>query len=692
MGIAKSGLSASQAAIGVTSENIANVDTEGYSRQAVNFAESYVLNTAGGTVGTGVWAKNIQRYYNQYVENQYYDQATLRDRWGSLYTNLSNTESLFNESSGYGLSNTLEGFFSAWDDLTGDASDASSRNTVLSKSETLVSTLKGMYSDLQTQASQTDTAILQQVGEVNDILKQLATLNKQISSTAANTNSLQDERSALVRELSSYMDISYIANSDDTITLTTKAGQTLVNGEDSFSISYDGPQATAALLGTSSFTGSVYFAGTDTQEYTLDCVQSGIATSGAGAAVFRVSVDGGRTWLTNEDGSEKHIYARTASNASACGELAVWFGTATDSQAAPTTTISKGDKFTITPMNALYWNENTSTKENITPFTTASGTLDTSRLTGGTLSALCSYKYDYLGAYEEKLDALSYSLAWEVNSIHSQGTGLTAMTSTNGTYAVKHDTMALGSNSSGLAYAGKLTSGASYIYVYKKSTGLLVSGASLDFGGGLNFDPATDSLEDVRDAINTTFNGALTASIVNHKLIIGAADGYTFTMGSDTTGLYAALGLNTYFTGSTALDLGINSSVSNNVNNMCAGHVDSAGKFPSGDNSTAQAVSNLLDTKVNITTLRGGTVSQSIGGYYSGLVSKVGSDTSQANYKYEYTNALASDLNDQQQSTSGVNLDEEWTNLIKYQHAYTAAAKLISTADSMFQTLLGLKS
>ena len=114
MDTGKLALGAAQTAIAVTSENIANVDTDGYSRRTVNFAEAYTIDSSGKTIGTGVWAENVQRSYNQYIENQYYDQATQRDRWENLYTNLSNTESLFNESSGYGLSNTLESFFSSW--------------------------------------------------------------------------------------------------------------------------------------------------------------------------------------------------------------------------------------------------------------------------------------------------------------------------------------------------------------------------------------------------------------------------------------------------------------------------------------------------------------------------------------------------------------------------------------------------
>ena len=69
-----------------------------------------------------------------------------------------------------------------------------------------------------------------------------------------------------------------------------------------------------------------------------------------------------------------------------------------------------------------------------------------------------------------------------------------------------------------------------------------------------------------------------------------------------------------------------------------------------------------------------------------------GSDTYNAEFNFVYNKALADDLDARQQEVSGVNLDEEMSNLIKYQHSYTAAAKLISTADQMIQTLLTLKS
>ena len=84
--------------------------------------------------------------------------------------------------------------------------------------------------------------------------------------------------------------------------------------------------------------------------------------------------------------------------------------------------------------------------------------------------------------------------------------------------------------------------------------------------------------------------------------------------------------------------------------------------------------------------------SQTLGGYYDALVGRVGADTSAASYQSTYQSSLADQTKAQKLSVSGVSLDEELTNLIKFQHSYQAAAKLISTANSMFETVLGMKN
>jgi len=701
LGIGRTGLNAAQAAISVTSENIANVDTDGYSRRTIRFEDAYNIDYSPGQVGTGVWAAEIQRHFDQYIENQYYNQATMRDRWETLYGSLQSAESLFNEASGYGISKSISNFFTSWSDLTQQPDEASSRSAVVESSKTLISTLHQADSDLTLMQQQADLSITKQVGEVNDLLKQIADLNTQIKvhdvANSNNANTLYDSRSTLVRKLSGYLDINYIDKGDGNLCITTKAGQTLVDNDQTFNLSYDAPQSTPALSANSTFNGNMYFSGSDNLEYTAEIMTAGDVSDGATAATYKLSVDGGKTWLTNEDGTTKVFNARPQGSAVDVGSINLWFGNSDDPATTPTTTLTAGDRFNIVPKRALYWNENTSTKENITPSTNSSGVDNSSRLVGGTLTALFNFKDDYIGSYREKLNAVAKTAIWETNRLHSQGSGTKPFSNMVGTYSVTDDTRALGSGSSGLIFGDKLTSGSSMMYVYNTSTGKLVSGAALDFDGTagmpqFNFNPNINSLDDVAEAVNNTFGTYLNASVVNHQLTISAKDGYQFAMGTDTTGLYAALGLNTYFTGSDCADMGINDKVTSDTDYLAAGHVNGAGEMNKGDITTATAIAGLTSKNVAISTVRDGTVEQSLVKYYDGLVGTVGADTAQAKFNYSYKNTLASDLNDRQQATSGVNLDEEMTSLIKYQHAYTAAAKLITTADQMLQTLLSLKS
>ena len=124
---------------------------------------------------------------------------------------------------------------------------------------------------------------------------------------------------------------------------------------------------------------------------------------------------------------------------------------------------------------------------------------------------------------------------------------------------------------------------------------------------------------------------------------------------------------------------------------MATGHVNGSGEMNDGDNTTALSMYELRKISVSMTTIVEGTTSQTILDYYNGIVGNVGTDTNRAEFNLNFYKTLAMDLDERQQQVSGVNLDEEMSNLIKYQASYTAAAKLITTADQMLQTILSLK-
>jgi flagellar hook-associated protein 1 FlgK len=551
-----------------------------------------------------------------------------------------------------------------------------------------------------------DAMIDQEVMNANNIMGQIADVNRRINvhdiPGSNNANALYDERARLVRELGEIVDINYIDNGLGNVTITTKAGQTLVDGEEHFYLEFGAPYAEQDLELDSTFEGQVYFEGDSNFEYTIEFMASNSGTTDAGivsnsgnAAQFRVSLDGGNTWLTNPDGSTRYFAARPDEGKVNVEGVSIWFGSATDPKGDPTGTLKKGDTFTIRPSRTLFWVENTSHKQNITPQADFTGQENPERLTGGKLGAYFSLRDQYVGRYREKLDTLAHNLIWEVNRTHSQGAGLQNYTSLDGTYSVDAIDRPLASDSTGLAFGDKLQSGSSFVYIYDPDTGAMLSNAALDFDpatpGTQMFDPNQHSMQDVVDAYNNTFGSFMTAGIVNNRIHLQAKDGYEFTFGADSAGLNAALGLNTYFEGDDAGTISVNDTIATDLDFLAAGHVNGAGEVNSGDNYVALALYGLREQDVEMYTPMEGSTKQTLMEYYNGLVGNVGADTNNVKFSYDFTNSLATDLDDRQQQVSGVNLDEEMSNLIKFQHSYTAAAKLITTADQMLQTVLSLK-
>lgn len=696
-------LFASQVQLQVTGQNIANVNTEGYARRSVVLEEQNYIDYRPGQLGTGVKAKEVVREFDEMVEMLYHEQASLSKKWGDLFEQLQSVETLLNESNGTGISSAMSDYFNSWNDAAQRPDNYGSRQEVVNKAQTLISTLTQVDNDLALMQERINGIVSDQVRDANVLMNEIADLNNEIQvhhiEGVNNANSLFDERARKIRELGEIIDIKTIDNGGGNLTILTTAGQNLVDGANSFALEFGAAVATKDLRSTSTFQGDIYYEGSDDFEYTIEFLGSNGGNSqisgpvsGAGtAAQFRVSLDGGVTWLTDELGAEKHFSAREYDDRIKVEDLTIWFGSTTDSKSTPTGNFAAGDIFKISPRQGLYWVENTSHKEEITPQLHFNGEENSKRITGGSLSALLTFRDNYAGKYREKLDEMTETLIWETNRRHSQGAGMQAFSLVESTYSVADINKPLGSDSSGLVFGDRLQSGSSFMYVYDASSGLLTSSAALDFGGGASFDPDIHSLSDVETAINNTFGDHMTAQITNNKLILSANSGKTFAFGTDTAGLNAALGFNTFFKGDSPSNVLVNEKITSDLDYLATGHVNGAGEMNSGDNTTALGMYELRETDVTINSAVEGTVNTSILEYYNSLVGQVGSDTSRSSFNKDFYTTLTKDLNERQQAISGVNLDEEMSDLVKYQASFTAAAKLITTADQMLQTILSLK-
>ena len=231
--MATTGINMARVAIEVTSENIANVNTQGYSRQRVNFETGPVINFGSYSIGTGVQLAGVQRFHDELLQlqivkgNSEYGESTTKQ------TALEQIEPLFNEITSDGLGQTMEDFFNSWQDLSVNPQGAAERQAVLTRSQILVDGFHRTNSSLQDVRTSADTSLVGITADITDAASNIASLNNQILHTerlGGSANELRDQRDYLLQELGTKAGISYVEESDGTMTVRLPGGEFLVQG------------------------------------------------------------------------------------------------------------------------------------------------------------------------------------------------------------------------------------------------------------------------------------------------------------------------------------------------------------------------------------------------------------------------------------------------------------------------------
>ena len=242
---AKLGLLAQQLAIEVTGQNIANVETEGYSRQDVTFEANTPRHAikygSMHQIGTGVRVAGIERAHDQFLFEQIMDEGDLSGSTEVKKDIFEQLEVLFNEGSGRSLNDALSSFFASAHDLATNARGLSERADLVSKAEHLASTFNQTGKQLFTIQRNIDSTIATEVTEINSLTTQIGKLNESIHANEPasqyKANDLRDNRDRLVKELSKKIDIQLIEESDNQISLTLKDGTALVLKDQVFDLS-----------------------------------------------------------------------------------------------------------------------------------------------------------------------------------------------------------------------------------------------------------------------------------------------------------------------------------------------------------------------------------------------------------------------------------------------------------------------
>lgn len=236
---AVSALEADQGALAVTSNNIANVNTPGYSREVAQLRESPTVSYGDLQFGTGVELTGIQGIRDNVLQLRLNQEAQTQGQLNTFVTGMNQIQPVFNEAAGSGLQTLISQFFNSFQQLAADPTNAGLRQSVISDGQSLAAGFNQAASALTTPQQSADQGVSQTVGQINTLTSQIATLNGQIAAGSVggqNPNALLDQRALLVNQLSGLVDVQSITADSNGLTLTTKGGTLLVTGNQSFNL------------------------------------------------------------------------------------------------------------------------------------------------------------------------------------------------------------------------------------------------------------------------------------------------------------------------------------------------------------------------------------------------------------------------------------------------------------------------
>ena len=205
LGIGRSGLNASKKSLEVTGHNLANVNTEGYSRQRVMQSTAIPISVGGFVQGTGVKVDGVRRFNDEFIDKRLMNSLASNKYYEARTENLEQVENIFNELDSDGLNQVMNKFFNSFRELANQPENETIRSVVRDNANLVVKDFRRIRNTLDTQASNIDRKIETSVADVNQLLNHIADLNGKITSievAQGETGDLRDQRDIALRNLS----------------------------------------------------------------------------------------------------------------------------------------------------------------------------------------------------------------------------------------------------------------------------------------------------------------------------------------------------------------------------------------------------------------------------------------------------------------------------------------------------------
>jgi len=651
-----SGLQAAQKAFDTIGNNIANAASDGYHRQRIELRPAYSGQVGSILLGGGVDVAGITRLIDGLLEQEILRQKSLLGQVSQEFATLRTVENAFGELlEGSGLSAAMDNFFNALQDLSAHPTETIWQNQIVTVAKTMAGQFRTLGEFLTSLENQIKLESKNTIEQLNILTNRIAELNDNIEKQeigGGQANNLRDQRDQCITELSELVGIETQAREHGVIDVY--------------------------VAGTSVVTGAT----------TID-LEAGLKEEGelgisvAGANNFNINVQGGQLGgllsLRNELVSDIHddvdnlatamiqqinqYHVQGVGSTGSFTELTGWpvtsevlgdcvppitsgsvFIRVTDTTVPGTTTITRHE---IDIANDLPADD---------PTLSDFADYITNNITGVTASVVSSklhiqadanYKFDFLPAVlpEPTASTLTGSPpSISVSGIYTGTTNDTFQFTVVGNDSVGNGTLQLEVRNGAAELVITLNVGAGY-----------AAGDKLDIGNGIKISLSTGDLN-----AGETFDVAAFSN-------------------SDTSGVLAAAGINTFFSGSSASDIAVCSDIA-----ATPGRVASALGADMTDNANALRMEGLRDKA--ITSLN----SMTPGEFYRQMVTDIGQQLFVKQARKDNIESMVQNMSNQQGEISGVNINDEAAQMLAFEQMFKAMGKYLNTIHSSLLTLMEL--
>lgn len=637
--IGVSGLNAAQAGLLTTSHNISNVSTPGYNRQVIVQSTNTPTFTGAGFIGQGTEVQTVKRIYDQFLGSQLLSAQAGAAEMDSYSAQISQIDNLLADNNA-GLSPAFSTFFQGVQDVAANPASIPGRQAMLSSAQALVARFQTLDQNLSSIRDGVNQQVAAQVTQINTYASQLADINQRIllaqgGSASQPPNDLLDQRAQMVSDLNKLVRVSTFTQSDGSFNVFIGNGQPLVVGNQAYQL-----KAIQATDEPGRMTiGIVGLGGT-----VLQLPESQITGGSLGGLLnFRnQTLDSaqnalGRIALTlAQNFNDQHRLGQDLNGAP---------GTDFFTLGAPTVRVSSLNSGTGTP---------------------------TASIDGATIAQLTSsdYRLSYVGgATPYQLTRLADNTVQNFATLPQTVDGMTIdagswLPAVNDSVLIQPTRN--GASSLAMAFTDPRQIAAAA--PIRTSAALANTGMASISAGVVNQPPPPNAA--LQHTVTITFTSATSFDVVDTTSATTLASGIAYTTGGNIS-----------YNGWTA---------------QISGNPAAGDKFTIAANAGGTADNRniaLLGALQSSNTMLGSTSSGATASYqsaYSQIVSAVGSKANEVKAIGAAQQGLVDHVTSSLQSFSGVNLDEEAANLLRYQQAYQASAKILSMASKIFDEILAL--